>query len=51
MVKAISSKEKFPDQEADLKEKFEMFKGFVQIFKDKWPFKYEYWNSHWGIEE
>jgi len=48
MVKAISSKEKFPDQEADLEEKFEMFKGFVQMFEDRWPFKYEYWKTHRG---
>lgn len=51
LVKAISCKEKFSDQEAELEERFEISKMLVQFHKDRWPFKYEYWKNLWGLEE
>jgi len=51
MVKAIESREVFPDQEQDLKHIFEQAKMLVEVFKDEWVFEYEYWKSHWGLEE
>jgi multimeric flavodoxin WrbA len=51
MVKAVGSREVFPDQEQDLKQIFEEAKMLVEVFKDEWVFEYEYWKSRWGLEE
>ena len=51
MAKAISSKEAFPDQESERQEFFEGIKMVVELHKEDWPFEYEYWESHWGLEE
>jgi len=51
MVKAIRSKEVFPDQEQKLQRIFEEAKMVVEFYKEEWTFEYEYWKSHWGLEE
>jgi multimeric flavodoxin WrbA len=51
MVKAIKEKEIFQDQENEINEFFEMVRAMITMQKDIWPFEYEYWKSHWGVEE
>jgi hypothetical protein len=51
IVKAIRNKEVFPDQAAERSEFFEMLKCVAAMQKEVWPFVYEYWNSHWRLEE
>jgi multimeric flavodoxin WrbA len=51
MVKAISGRETFPDQEKKRQEYFEQIKWLVQLQKEVWPFEYEYWQTHWGLDE
>ena len=50
VVKAIRSKEIFPDQEAERNEFFETLKCVATMQKEVWPFAYEYMNSRWGLE-
>jgi len=49
MVKAIRDKEIFPEQERELQMFFEGMKMAVEMYKEDWPFEYEYWKSHWGV--
>ena len=51
MVKAIKKKETFEDQENERNEFFEMVRAMITMQKDIWPYEYEYWKSHWGVEE
>jgi len=51
IVKAIKGKETFPEQEQELDMFFEGMKMVVEMYKEDWPFEYEYWKSHWGVEE
>jgi len=46
MVTAIENKETIPEQEADIKQCFEMFKYMSIMLKDSWPVPWEYWNTH-----
>ena len=51
MVKAIKSKEIFPDQEDDRTQSFEIMKYMVMMLKERWPIAWDYWNTHWELEE
>lgn len=51
MVEAISGKEIFPEQEEERDGYFERMKALVTMQQERWPFEYEYWKSHWGLEE
>jgi multimeric flavodoxin WrbA len=49
MVKAISNKEIFPEQEQALQMFFEGMAMVVEMKKEEWPFEYDYWKSRWGM--
>jgi hypothetical protein len=51
MVDAIKSKETFPDQEDDYNQSFEIMKFMVMMLKERWPVAWDYWNTHWEMEE
>jgi multimeric flavodoxin WrbA len=51
MVDAIKSKETFPDQEEDYNQSFEIMKFMVMMLKERWPVAWDYWNTHWEMEE
>jgi multimeric flavodoxin WrbA len=51
MVDAIKSKETFPDQEDDYNQSFEIMKFMVMMLKTRWPVAWDYWNTHWEMEE
>jgi len=51
MVNAIKNQEKFPDQEDDLNQSFEIMKYMVMMLKERWPIAWDYWNTHWELEE
>ncbi len=51
MVDAIKNKETFPDQEDDYNQSFEIMKFMVMMLKERWPVAWDYWNTHWEMEE
>jgi len=51
MVDAIKSKETFPDQGDDYNQSFEIMKFMVMMLKERWPVAWDYWNTHWKLEE
>lgn len=48
LAAAISNRMRFPDQEAEREQCFEMMRWLVAQEKDSWPYEYEYWQEHWG---
>jgi len=50
MVHAIKSREVFPEQEESLGQSFEIMKYMVIMLKERWPFAWDYWNTHWHME-
>jgi multimeric flavodoxin WrbA len=51
LASAIKAKERFPDQEEDRNQSFEIMKYMVMMLKDRWPVAWDYWNTHWKVEE
>jgi len=51
MVEAIKNRETFPEQADEHNQSFEIMKYMVMMLREEWPFAWEYWNSHWGMEE
>ena len=51
MVEAIRNAERFPEQEKERQELFATMKWLIQFQRDKWPFKYKYWKSRWGLKD
>ena len=51
MVDAIKNQEKFPEQEDELNQAFEIMKFMVMTLQEEWPFVWDYWNTHWDMEE
>jgi multimeric flavodoxin WrbA len=47
MVQAIQRKETRPEQEEAISQAFEINSFIVQSQKDRWPFAFDYWNTHW----
>jgi multimeric flavodoxin WrbA len=47
MVHAIKQKETRPEQEEQISQAFAINSFIVQSQKDRWPFAFEYWNTHW----
>lgn len=51
MVNVIGNRETFPDQEDDRYQAFEIMKYIVMTLKEEWPIAYDYWKTHWKLEE
>jgi len=51
MVDAIKNQEIFPEQEEELSQAFEIMKFMVVTLQEEWPFVWDYWNTHWDMEE
>jgi multimeric flavodoxin WrbA len=51
MVEAIRNRERFPEQEDEWNQAFEIIKFMVTKLKEEWPFALEYWKKHWELEE
>jgi multimeric flavodoxin WrbA len=51
MVNAIKNQEIFPEQEDDRNQSFEIMKYMVMMLKERWPVAWDYWNTHWEMEE
>ncbi|MEE9503881.1 MAG: flavodoxin family protein [Thermodesulfobacteriota bacterium] len=51
MVEAIKNHEKFPDQEDERNQAFEIMKFMVTMLKEEWPFPFDYWKKNWKLEE
>lgn len=47
LATAIKTKTRFPDQEEELEQSFEIMRWLVASQQDKWPYEYEYWQTHW----
>jgi len=43
LMKAISTKQQFPEQQAERSATMERMKGLMQAQKDHWPYEYQYW--------
>jgi len=51
MAEAIKDKVTFPDQEEDHNQAFEIMKFLVTLQQKNWPFAFNYWKTHWGLED
>ena len=51
MVEAIRNRERFPEQEDERNQAFEIMKYVVMTLREEWPFAWDYWNTHWELEE
>ena len=51
MVNAIKNRERFPEQEDDRNQSFEIMKYMIMMLKERWPVAWDYWNTHWKLEE
>ena len=50
MVDAIQNRERFPEQEDELNQAFEIMKFMVMTLREEWPFVWDYWNTHWDLK-
>lgn len=48
LVGSIAAKQRFPEQEEALEQSFEIMRWLVEEHKDKWPYEYEFWQTHWS---
>ena len=48
LAEAIKTGQRFPEQEEEREQCFEMMRWLVEENKDAWPYEYEYWQTHWG---
>ena len=51
MAGAIKNKETFPAQDEERNQAFEVMKFMVMMLKDEWPFAWNYWNTHYDMNE
>ena len=51
LAEAIKTRQRFPEQEEQLKMMFEMMHWLIGSKKDIWNYEYEYWQKHWGVDE
>ena len=51
MVEAIRNKERFPEQEEEWNQAFEVIKFMVMTLREEWPFAWDHWNKHWDLAE
>ena len=51
MVEAIKNQETFPNSENEHNQAFEIMKFLVMTLKEEWPFAWNYWKTHWNMEE
>jgi len=51
LVAAIKEQSAFSDQEITQREIHDTLEFLIRMQKDAWPFEYDYWNKHWGIEK
>jgi len=47
LMHAIKQKETRPEEEEQINQAFEINSFIVQSQKDRWPFAFDYWNTHW----
>lgn len=47
LVRAIERKERWPEQEEQIKQAFEIMSFLVESQQEKWPVAVDYWNKHW----
>jgi multimeric flavodoxin WrbA len=45
---AIKTRQRFPEQEEEREQCFEMMRWLVEENKDRWPYEYQYWQTHWS---
>ncbi len=50
LVLAWRSKENFPDIQKKMSEFKERMRRLMLYRKEEWPYEYDYWKDHWGIE-
>ena len=48
LANAITTRQRFPEQEEALEQSFEIMRWLVSEHKDIWPYEFEYWQKHWG---
>ena len=48
LVKAVQTKQAFPEQEEERSTTFEVMRWLVESTKDESSFEYEYWQKHWS---
>jgi multimeric flavodoxin WrbA len=51
MALAIKNKETFPAQDEERTQGFEVMKFMVMMLQSEWPFAWNYWDTHWDIQE
>jgi len=51
MVTAVKTGERFPGQEDDYAQSFEIMKYMVMMLKERWPVAWNYWNTQWEVKE
>jgi len=50
-IAAIKTGEPIADQVDDREQLFAMMQFMVSNKRDDWPYEYQYWKDHWGVEE
>lgn len=48
LAEAIKTQQRFPEQEEERQTCFELMRWLVEENRDKWPYEYEYWQTHWS---
>jgi multimeric flavodoxin WrbA len=48
LANAIKTKQRFPEQEEEREQSFEIMRWLVSEHKDIWPYEFEYWQKHWS---
>jgi multimeric flavodoxin WrbA len=48
LTRTITSRARFPEQEAEREECFEIMRWLVESQKDLWPYEYQYWQTRWS---
>jgi multimeric flavodoxin WrbA len=48
LAEAIKTQQRFPEQEEEREQCFEMMRWLVEENREQWPYEYEYWQTHWG---
>jgi multimeric flavodoxin WrbA len=51
LVAAIQSKQPIADQAEYREQTFSMMQFMVSNKRNDWPYEYQYWKEHWGVEE
>ena len=51
LVAAIQAKQPIADQEEYREQTFSMMQFMVSNKRNDWPYEYQYWKEHWGVEE